>query len=171
MGEAGVIRVEKWVTLSANGTPLSLKERSAVQEHFLDLCRLLGERSPAEADPTLLGIEINPYAAELARVSVWIGEIQWMRRSGFDIGRQPILKPLFRISSAATQCIRGGANRRVLDPIAQAGAVSTAWADEPWALAGLTHPCRVPRRRARRYPLTSSDRWCAWAACQAGRNR
>ena len=29
------------------------------------------------------GIEINPYAAELARVSVWIGEIQWMRRNGF----------------------------------------------------------------------------------------
>ena len=25
------------------------------------------------------GIEINPYAAELARVTVWIGEIQWMR--------------------------------------------------------------------------------------------
>ena len=42
----------------------------------------------------LRGIEINSYAAELARVSVWIGEIQWMRRSGFYIGRQPILKPL-----------------------------------------------------------------------------
>ena len=26
------------------------------------------------------GIEVNPYAAELARVSVWIGEIQWMRQ-------------------------------------------------------------------------------------------
>ena len=29
-----------------------LKERSAAQEHFLDLCRLLGEPTPAEADPT-----------------------------------------------------------------------------------------------------------------------
>lgn len=28
-----------------------LKERSASQEHFLDLCRLLGEPTPAEADP------------------------------------------------------------------------------------------------------------------------
>lgn len=28
-----------------------LKERSAAQEHFLDLCRLLGHPSPAEADP------------------------------------------------------------------------------------------------------------------------
>ena len=40
------------------------------------------------------GIEINPYAAELARVSVWIGEIQWMRRNGFSESRTPILKPL-----------------------------------------------------------------------------
>ena len=28
-----------------------LKERSASQEHFIDLCRLLGESTPAEADP------------------------------------------------------------------------------------------------------------------------
>ena len=40
------------------------------------------------------GLEINPYAAELARVSVWIGEIQWMRRNGFYESRNPILKPL-----------------------------------------------------------------------------
>ena len=30
----------------------TLKERSAAQEHFIDLCRLLGEPTPAEADPT-----------------------------------------------------------------------------------------------------------------------
>ncbi len=29
-----------------------LKERSASQEHFIDLCRLLGEPTPAQADPT-----------------------------------------------------------------------------------------------------------------------
>ena len=28
-----------------------LKERSAAQEHFIDLCRMLGEPTPAEADP------------------------------------------------------------------------------------------------------------------------
>ncbi|MDE2773186.1 MAG: class I SAM-dependent DNA methyltransferase, partial [Gemmatimonadota bacterium] len=43
------------------------------------------------------GIEINPYAAELARVSVWIGEIQWMRRNGFSESHDPILKPLDNI--------------------------------------------------------------------------
>ena len=29
-----------------------LKERPASQEHFIDLCRLLGELTPAEAGPT-----------------------------------------------------------------------------------------------------------------------
>ena len=29
-----------------------LKERSAAQEHFIDLCRLLGEPTPVEAGPT-----------------------------------------------------------------------------------------------------------------------
>jgi type II restriction/modification system DNA methylase subunit YeeA len=42
----------------------------------------------------LLGIELNPYAAELARVSVWIGEIQWMRRNGYEAARNPILRTL-----------------------------------------------------------------------------
>ncbi len=42
----------------------------------------------------LLGIEINPYAAELARVSVWIGEIQWMLRHNYGTSRDPILRSL-----------------------------------------------------------------------------
>jgi hypothetical protein len=31
---------------------VELKERSAAQEHFLDLCRLVEHPTPAEADPT-----------------------------------------------------------------------------------------------------------------------
>jgi hypothetical protein len=31
---------------------VELKERSAAQEHFLALCRMLGHPTPAEADPT-----------------------------------------------------------------------------------------------------------------------
>ncbi len=30
----------------------TLKERSAAQEHFIDLCRLVGHPTPAESDPT-----------------------------------------------------------------------------------------------------------------------
>ena len=49
---------------------------------------------PRVGPANVKGIEINPYAAELARVSVWIGEIQWMRRNGFVENRDPVLKPL-----------------------------------------------------------------------------
>ena len=49
---------------------------------------------PAVGPGNVKGIEINAYAAELARVSVWIGEIQWMRRNGFTGLRKPILDPL-----------------------------------------------------------------------------
>jgi len=52
---------------------------------------------PRVGPENVLGIELNPYAAELARVSVWIGEIQWMRRNGFDASRNPILRTLGNI--------------------------------------------------------------------------
>lgn len=52
---------------------------------------------PRVGPEALKGIEINPYAAELARVSIWIGEIQWMLRNGFDASRNPILRPLGNI--------------------------------------------------------------------------
>ena len=38
-------------TFIAKWTASELKERSAAQEHFIDLCRLLGEPTPAEDDP------------------------------------------------------------------------------------------------------------------------
>jgi type II restriction/modification system DNA methylase subunit YeeA len=40
------------------------------------------------------GIEINRYAAELARTSIWIGNIQWLRRNGFEARKEPVLEPL-----------------------------------------------------------------------------
>ncbi|NVK20812.1 MAG: class I SAM-dependent DNA methyltransferase [Methylocystaceae bacterium] len=43
------------------------------------------------------GIEINPYAAELARVSVWIGEIQWIKKHGFTVPANPVLRKLKNI--------------------------------------------------------------------------
>ena len=162
------------------------------------------------------GIEINPYAAELARVSVWIGEIQWMQRNGFAEARDPILQPLDTIECrdavlapdgnepdwpdadvvignppflgnrrmrrelgdayaealpavyaewvrgmpdlvcywfakagrlvaegkvqraglVATNSIRGGTNRNVLDRIAEDGVIFDARSDEPWVVEG-----------------------------------
>jgi len=54
---------------------------------------------PMVGPEAVLGIEINPYAAELARVTIWIGEIQWMLQHGFDLDRSPILKPLQNIEN------------------------------------------------------------------------
>ena len=42
----------------------------------------------------ILGLEINEYAAELARVTVWIGDIQWSQRNGRPINKNPILSNL-----------------------------------------------------------------------------
>ncbi len=67
-----------------------LEHRIQVEAEVLGFQRAFPEIGPANVK----GIEINPYAAELARVSVWIGEIQWMRRNGFLEARDPILKPL-----------------------------------------------------------------------------
>ena len=67
-----------------------LEHRVQFEAEALGFQRAFPEIGPANVN----GIEINPYAAELARVSVWIGEIQWMRRNGFSEVRDPILKPL-----------------------------------------------------------------------------
>ena len=56
------------------------------------------ERGFPEVGPQAMhGIEISPYAAELARVTVWIGDIQWMLRHGFAPSKEPILKTLDQI--------------------------------------------------------------------------
>lgn len=84
---------------SGNFLYLALVELKNIERRVSIEAELLGfpPTFPAVGPEALLGIEINAYAAELARVSVWIGEIQWMRRNGFNIGRTPILKPLTTI--------------------------------------------------------------------------
>jgi hypothetical protein len=84
---------------SGNFLYLALVELKNIERRVAVEAELLGfSRSfPSIGPEALLGIEINSYAAELARVSIWIGEIQWMRRNGFNVGRKPILKPLQNI--------------------------------------------------------------------------
>jgi type II restriction/modification system DNA methylase subunit YeeA len=171
---------------------------------------------PAVGPPAVMGIEVNVYAAELARVTIWIGQIQWMLRHGWGLSKDPILKPLDQISCrdailngdgteadwpaadcivgnppflgdkkmiaelgeeyvtalreryrgrvpggadlvtywfdkawkqiqdakagsaglVATNSIRGGQNRKVLDNICESGRIFDAWSDEPWVLEG-----------------------------------
>ena len=189
-----------------------IEHRVQLEAEALGLQRSFPEIGPANVK----GVEINAYAAELARVSVWIGEIQWMRRNGFLESRDPILKPLdtiecrdailgqdggepewpeadmvignppflggkllignlgeayvkslqrlygsrlhgeadlvchwfdkagalvaegriARAGLVATNSIRGGRNRAVLDRIAEASVIFDAWSDEPWVIDG-----------------------------------
>lgn len=68
-----------------------LEKRANLEAEALGLQRQLGiEVSPAN----VLGLELEPYAAELARVTVWIGELQWMLKNGYPYPDKPILRPL-----------------------------------------------------------------------------
>jgi type II restriction/modification system DNA methylase subunit YeeA len=57
------------------------------------------QQFPGVGPEAVLGIEINPYAAELARVTIWIGEIQWMLNHGFAYRRNPVLSALDSIAT------------------------------------------------------------------------
>jgi len=64
----------------------------------------LGAFLPMVGPWQLYGIEINPYAHDLAQMTVWIGWLQWIRANGFGFPADPILRPL-------------GANIRLMDAI------------------------------------------------------
>lgn len=59
----------------------------------------LGMQMPQIGPEVVRGIEINPYASELARVTVWIGQIQWMISHGLPADRKPILESLSTIEN------------------------------------------------------------------------
>ena len=81
---------------SGNFLYLALQELKDLEHRVQLEAEALGfQRAfPVVGPANVKGIEINLYAAELARVAVWIGEIQWMRRNGFAEARDPILKSL-----------------------------------------------------------------------------
>ncbi|RIJ22305.1 class I SAM-dependent DNA methyltransferase [Henriciella barbarensis] len=81
---------------SGNFLYLSLKALKDIEHKANVEAEALGlpRGFPRVGPEAVKGIELNPYAAELARVSIWIGEIQWMRENGFSVADNPILKPL-----------------------------------------------------------------------------
>ena len=52
------------------------------------------EMRPLIQPNQMLGLEINPYAAELARTALWIGYIQWHQANGIHYRQIPILAPM-----------------------------------------------------------------------------
>ena len=51
---------------------------------------LVPQVNPAQ----LHGLEINPYAQQLAQVVIWIGYLQWMHYNGFKMPDHPVLSPI-----------------------------------------------------------------------------
>lgn len=204
---------------SGNFLYLSLKALKEFEKRVRVEAGMLGLKSGLlfETGPeNVMGIEINPYAAELARVSIWIGELQWMLANGYGYRKNPILRKLDQIENrdalldadgtesqwpaadvivgnppflgnkkmlgelgddyvaalrrvyagrvpggadlvcfwfekandslvsktaaraglVATQSIRAGASRDVLEHIAGSGHIFHAWSDEPWVNEG-----------------------------------
>ena len=67
-----------------------LEYRAIVEAEAMGLARRVIHCGPRN----VMGIEINEYAAELARTSIWIGNIQWLRRNGFEARKEPVLEDL-----------------------------------------------------------------------------
>jgi type II restriction/modification system DNA methylase subunit YeeA len=191
-----------------------IEHRAALQAEELGMGR--GFTGMNTGVQNVHGIELNAYAAELARLTVWIGEIQWMLRHGVQPTKNPILQPLqtiecrdavlnddgtepewptvdaiignppflggkmmrnwlgdrvvdglfdlyrgrvpaeadlvtywfekaraqiegnpaCRVGLVATNSIRGGANRRVLESVCRTATIYEAWSDEDWVNEG-----------------------------------
>jgi len=81
---------------SGNFLYVALRLLLDLEKEVLNLALSLGDSlaSPRVFPEQLHGIEVNPYAYELAQTTIWIGYIQWLRENGFGLPAEPILKPL-----------------------------------------------------------------------------
>ncbi len=85
---------------SGNFLFLGLKALKDVEHQSHLEAALLGldrEADLVTGPHNVLGIELNEYAAELARVTVWIGELQWRIEHGYEFKTNPVLEPLDHI--------------------------------------------------------------------------
>ena len=73
----------------------SLEHRIMLEAEVIGLHRDFPQVGPLN----VMGIELNDYAAELARVSVWIGDIQWNIKNGMGYSKNPILQTLNNIEN------------------------------------------------------------------------
>ena len=77
----------------------------------------LGMAVPRVGPEILHGIEINPLAAELARTTIWIGDIQWRVKNAISHHPRPILRKLDSI-----EC-----RDALLSPDGKGGIIETEW--------------------------------------------
>ena len=131
---------------------------------------------PRRVGPEILrGIEINPFAAELARTTIWIGHIQWAIKNAVYARPEPILQKLDAIecrdallNADGTEAVWPTADVIVGNPPFLGGKLlRRGLGDEAVGRLFATYDGRVPRE---------ADLVCywfvkAWAAVQAGRVR
>ena len=80
---------------SGNFLYVSLQLLLDLEKEVITFATMLDlEFKPKVSVQQLKAIEINPYAYELAQVSVQIGFLQWRRDNGFDNDRTPVLQVL-----------------------------------------------------------------------------
>ena len=81
---------------SGNFLYLALRSLLDLEKTAIDFGASLGwlELRPTVKPDQMLGLEINHYATELARTSLWIGYIQWHQSNGFPYDHSPILTSL-----------------------------------------------------------------------------
>ena len=56
--------------------------------------RDLGNFLPLVNPTQFYGIELNPYAFDLAQTTLWIGYLQWIHQNGYGTPAEPILRPM-----------------------------------------------------------------------------
>ena len=81
---------------SGNFLYIALRSLLDLEREVIDFAAVHGWHglTPSVQPDQILGLEINHYAAELARTALWIGYIQWHHANGFRYTQQPLLIPL-----------------------------------------------------------------------------
>ena len=84
---------------SGNFLYLALRSLLDLEREVIDFAAMHGWPGlmPTVKPDQMLGLEVNPYATELARTALWIGYIQWHQNNGFPYDHSPILTPLVSI--------------------------------------------------------------------------
>ena len=92
----GSVRVLDPACGSGNFLYIALRSLLDLEKEVIDFAAARGwlGLTPRVQPDQMLGLEINHYAAELARTALWIGYIQWHQANGFPYTQRPILTPL-----------------------------------------------------------------------------
>ena len=166
---------------SGNFLYIALRSLLDLEKQVIDYAAELGWHglTPTVSPSQMMGIEIDHYAAELARTALWIGYIQWHEMNGFRYERDPILTPLDTIRRMDAILAYDG----------DGGAVEPEWPDAEFIVGNPPFLGSLPFRRelgneyansiynlyGERIP-NSSDLCCYWfekarAQIEAGRCR